>query len=530
MEIISEKIRIRIQWFIIRGQKNRTFKKISLLWCKFGAWRVSRLLLKILDVEAVYSRHTHPGCPSFVPGHSDLDITIVLKQDAACDPNRIEAVSNRVEALSWFHFYLNPHDVRFTSREELARITRNYPSRYEFLYKPDDWVFLAGEEVRSEKALDFSARKMPWHPEFNKWWQHLLQHYLLVRKEGLEGQYLRVFYRSALRQQLQFLAALGEEIPKPMGHVDDELVDVAFREDLVLRPLLLDLKRRDFWGKDPQRLKERIMLSILQSATEFFRAYPFHPKLSTFPQPRNKDWEHHEAAYGVLESRMDQCRQLTEMLKGVLVYPVPHSYPYFYQVDLVIPDSISAERFSETVRVVEKAFRGREFYLDGHGYSITYVPESILNWPLVFLGSPYPFLKEHIQRYGMYLLWPEPPVFEKAWERKDLVAWCRIFLPYYMFTLNRRIEYSSRSINFCQLASIRLFLKTGEKETDPRVLRKRHKDLFKVESPSDPVWNYMLRDKPRRQEREKYHAAMRCLLKECRFVENLLKREESGCV
>ena len=518
-------MRVWLRWIIIRSQSKPVLKQVLSLWCRWGAWRVSRLLLKIPGVAAVYSRHTHPASPSFVPGHSDLDATIGLSEGAAWDPERIEAVSSKVEALSWFHYYLSPNDVRITSRKELARITRNYPSRYEPLYTPDDWILLAGREVRSEKPLNYPIREIPWHPEFNVWWQHILQHYLLVKKPGLEDKYLRVCYRSALRQQLQFLAASGKEVAKPLGHVDDDLVEEAFREHPELRALLVGLKQNDFWDKDPQHLQERILLTVLRLAAEFFRTYPFHPTLTQAPASGKQGEKRHTTAYDALRSRLDQIPQLTEQLKGVLIYPVPHCSPYFYQVDLVIPDDLSAVLFSETLRRAHEAFRGREFHLQGQGFSITYVPESILNWPLLFLGSPYPFLKEHIQRYGEYFLGPDPPALSGVWNQEDLVKWCRVFLPYYMITLARRIEHSSRSINFCQLASIRLFLETGEKDTDPETIRRRHRDLFKDESPEDHVWDYLLRDKPGTQNREEYMAATSVLFRECRQVETLLARK-----
>ena len=526
MNRFLEKMRVWLRWIIIRAQSKPVFKQVLSWWCRWGAWRVSRLLLKTPGVVAVYSRHTHPGFPSFVPGHSDLDATIILSEDAAWNPERIEAVSSKVKALSWFHYYLSPSDIRITSPKELARVTRNYSSRYEPLYTPDDWILLAGQEVRSEKALDFPAVEIPWHPEFNVWWQHILQHYLLVPKPGLEDQYLRVFYRSALRQQLQFLAASGKEVTKPLGHVDDDLVEAAFREHPDLRALLIELKRNDFWYKNPQHLQERILLAVLQLAAEFFRTYTFHPTLAQAPACGKDGGKRHKTAYDALKSRLDQAPQLTKQLKGVLIYPIPHCSPTFYQVDLVIPDDLSAVLFSQTLRLAHETFRGREFHLHGQGFSITYVPESILNRPLLFLGSPYPFLKEHIQRYGEYLLGPEPPALEGAWNHEDLVQWCRVFLPYYMITLARRIEHSSRSINFCQLASIKLFLETGEKETDPETIRRRHRDLFKEESPEDQVWDYLLRDKPGLQNRKGYIAATSSLFRECRQVETLLARKK----
>ncbi|MFC1883460.1 hypothetical protein ACFL2O_01705 [Thermodesulfobacteriota bacterium] len=448
MEIISKRNRIKIQWLVVRGQKIWGFRHISRWWCFFGVRRVSRLLLKMPSVEAVYSRHTRPGSPSFVPGHSDLDVTLVLSENASRDPEQIEAVSRRVDDLSWFHFYLSPEDVRFSSRNELARLTRNFAAPFEPLYTPDDWVLLAGEEVRSEKSGDFPSRRMPWHPEFNRWWQHVLQVYLHVKRPGLEGRYLRVFYRSALRQQLQFHAALGKVQAKPNGHVGDEMVDTAFEHDPETLELLEDIKRRDFWVRNPWRLKKQILFAVFQSASDFFSKFPAHPELDTEKAGCSKEIGRHESAYDALKSRLEQCAHLTSMLRGVMAYPVPYFSPYFYNVDMVIPDEPDPEQFGEILDTAYNEFKGKEFILNGHQYAITYVPEGVLKKPLVYLGSPYPFLKEHIKRYGICLTGQEPPALEGSWSHQDLTEWCRIFLPYHRITLSRRVEHSSRGVCF----------------------------------------------------------------------------------
>lgn len=523
MKIGGEKVRNWIRWVIIRTQSKPVLKYLFRWGCQIGVRRITSLLLKLSDVEAIYSRHTQPDYPSFVPGHSDLDVTIILSEEAASNPNRIEILTKEVEARSRLHFYLNPQDVRFTSRKELGRFIRNFPSHYELLYRPDDWVLLGGEEARSEKALEFSPDKIPWHPEFNKWWQHILQEYLMTGKPGLEDHYLRVFYRSALRQQLQFLAALGKEVAKPFGHVTDDLIETAFHEDPEMLGLLSDLKKKAFWIKDAQDIKERIFLGVLKSTTEFFKTYPYRPKLSPEASHLQEDWKCHGHAYEALETWLGQHVRLTAFLRGVLVYPAPHHHPYFYHVDLVIPKRLPIDKFSEMIRTVKQANRGREFHRDGHGYSITFVPESLLNWPLFFLGSPFPFLKEHIRRYGRCLLNLEVPALKQAWSRERLVSWCRIFLPYYIFNIARRVDHSSRSINFCQLASVRLFLETGEIETDPLDIKNCYSEVFKGECPEDTLWDYMMQDKPGRKDQKNYHAATIYLLKECERVERLLE-------
>ncbi len=525
MADFSEKVRVWIRWTIIRAQRYPLLKELFLWGCRLGTWRIGQILTKMPGVEAVYICHTHPNSPSFVPGHSDLDVTIVLTKDAEGNPDRIEAVKRKVESRSLICYYLNPRDARFTSHEELARVMRTYDSPYEPLRTPNNWVLLAGKEVRTEQPRDFPTRKLPWHPEFNRMWQHILQDYLRIRMPGLEDQYLRVFYRSAIKQQLYFQTALGKQVAGRLYHLDDSddsLVEEAFREDPEMQVLFSDLKRRDFWDKDARHVKERIFLHVLQSAAEFFRTYSFHPKINPSVPPFQEDNEHHWKAYNALESRLGQYPVLTSMLKGVLSYPIPHCHPYFYQVDLMIPDGISFEQFRKIVRTVDEAFKAREFHLDDCGYSVALVLESIYSWPLVFLGFPFPFLNGHIRRYGKCLIGTVPKALEGTLCPEDLVEWCRIFLPYYMLSMSRRIEYSSRTLNYCQVASIRLFLETGETETDPLVLRERHRERFKVESPVDHVWTYMMKDKPGRQNNSAYKEATLLLSRECKRVEALL--------
>jgi hypothetical protein len=218
------------------------------------------------------------------------------------------------------------------------------------------------------------------------------------------------------------------------------------------------------------------------------------------------------------------------MLSGVLAYPVPCCHPYFYHVDLLIPDGLSFEQFSELVHHMHYAFKKRGFCIKNIGYSITLVPASIYNWPLAFFGSPYPFLREHIRLYGRSLKGPLPKALESKSDRKDLVNWCRIFLPYCMLNLARKNEYSARTLNFYQLAGIRLFLETDEIETDPLVLRERHRERFKNESPVDHVWSYMMKDKPGRQKRRIYREATVSLLREIRWVEAFLAGNHSTAV
>ena len=198
------RLRIRLQWAIVRAQRYR-LPGLLLRWiCRAGTWNVGRLLMKLSGVEAVYVRHTHPRSPSFVPGHSDLDLTVVLSDQAAKAPEKIEAVAGLLERRRLFHYYLSPEDARITTPGELARLTGKWPPA-EILVSPADWTLLAGRDLRRTEPLRLLARRIPWHPEFNRWWKHILQDYLLITMPGLENRYHRVFYRGAVKQAACFM-------------------------------------------------------------------------------------------------------------------------------------------------------------------------------------------------------------------------------------------------------------------------------------------------------------------------------------
>jgi len=64
-------------------------------------------------------------------------------------------------------------------------------------------------------------------------------------------------------------------------------------------------------------------------------------------------------------------------------------------------------------------------------------------------------------------------------------------------------------------------LETGEILTDPFLLKVRHVGVFGDESPTAPVWDFLLRDKPGRQEQSLYRCAVSCLAAEPDAVEGM---------
>ncbi len=90
--------------------------------CQLASWIVGRQLASLTGVEAVYVCHSYPRSVTFAPGESDLDLTLVLDDDAAQEPSLVRACTDKVDALSRMFPFVFPQDARFVSRRELAQI------------------------------------------------------------------------------------------------------------------------------------------------------------------------------------------------------------------------------------------------------------------------------------------------------------------------------------------------------------------------------------------------------------------------
>jgi len=517
--------RIRLQWIVVRAQRY-WLPGVVLRWiCRAGTWNVCRRLVKIPGVEAVYARHTHPQSASFVPGYSDLDLSVVLSDRAGDIPEITETVAELLERRRLYYYYLNPQDARIISAGELARLTGKY-SAVEILVSPADWKLLAGREMRREAPPRRPARKLPWHPEFNNWWGHILQDYLLIPMPGLENQYHRVFYRAAIKQSAYFMLARGLDPPRPGSPGGQGLAEWVFRNDPTMRELLSGLGQRDFWEAGQRGIRELIFHDVLSKAADFFVEFSSSAGIAGRKKSVPAKDGPHDEAYSSLASKLEGISGLKSSLTDVLAYPTPYFYPYFYQADLLLPENISAEGLSKLADLLRKEFGGREFGVKGRYFSITLVPEKVYRTPLALRGKPFPFLVEHVERHGRMLFSSEQWTAGASAGRDELIDWCRMFFPFFAFNLGRRVEHSSRTLNFCHIAAVRLYLQTGEIVTDPTVLRGRHRAVFGDESPPAAVWEYLQRDKPGRRERTLYRSAASHLAQELGKVEIMLDGAE----
>jgi hypothetical protein len=447
-------------------------------------------------VECVFVAHSHPSSPSFVPGHSDLDLTILFSDDAAEDPLTIRKCGAAIERLSRLFSFVWPQDVRFTARGELIRyLTSLGPPG--LLHHPGDWLLIAGQDVREEGGRYIAPHRIPWHPEFNTWWANLLQSKILAPSDGGDARYLRIFYRAALKSQLLLRDAMGRLDQRPPRYIEDGQPMGTFVGDPDLAGILEDLKARNFWARNRDHVQSRILLAILRSVGEFYSTCKVHPQ-NVYDRAivSHSAEEPHKSHYAELERRIQGQPELIPVLEAAMAYPVPHWHPYEYQVDLVLRDGLPQEEFAAAIHALKRGFGGRTFAVGMTQARITIALKSIYRHPLYFLGFPFPFLREHIQEYGALIYGSPVDTIGGTFSRADLIEWCRLFFPFHMFTFRRRSEHASPEINIHQLASLRLFLETGEIVTDVPRIHRAYLDRFVTDDRDRAVLSHCLHRAP----------------------------------
>lgn len=460
--------------------------------CHLGTWVVGRRLVRMRGVESVFLRHSHPSSPMFVPGQSDLDLTLVFEDEAAEDPSKIRECSMEIENLSRLFFFVWPPDVRYISRSDLSQYVAS-PWSPEVLCQPGDWILLAGKEIRNERSHFVLPDQIPWHPEFNKWWGNILQSDIFALHNSLDLRYMRAFYRAALKSQLHLQAARGMVTGRAGGYLKDRIPLAQFISDPDLAAILTDLKGRNFWAEDADNLKSQILQAVLLTVGDFYGDWKAHPEniKETSIHPRSTE-EPHRSYYEELKRRIQRQSALTSILEAAVAYPSPHWYPYEYQVDLICRDGLSPDDFTKGVRALRLGFGGRTFAIGAANAQVTITLNSIYRHPLYFLGLPFPFLREHIQEFGAVVYGAPIEANRGTFSRADLTQWCRMYLPFHEFNFKCRPEYFSKDCNYYQLASLHLFLETGEILTDPPQIRQAYLDRFVTGDRDRAVLDYYL--------------------------------------
>jgi hypothetical protein len=230
----------------------------------------------------------------------------------------------------------------------------------------------------------------------------------------------------------------------------------------------------------------------------------------------------HLSVYQALKAKIEGIPELTRLLRSAVAYPLPHAHPYTYRLDLVLRKDFSADEFVRGTEALERSLGRKNFSVDNAPVEFTLIPEGIYRNPLFFLGSACPFLLEHIQEFGETVYGSSSPWVSGVWSGGELVDWCRVYFPYHMITFRRRLEHGSPVLNFCQLASIRIFLERGERLTDPFQVRTRYCEEFVTGERGKAVLDFLFHYQALRTDNPLYDEAFAYLSDTYDRVESLL--------
>jgi hypothetical protein len=501
----------RVPW--IRGLYRKASQAIT--------WEVGRRLASMRGVEAVYTRHSHPRFPTFAPGQSDLDLTVVLADDAQ-DPALVRACSDRVDSLSRAFPFVFPQDARFISRRELAQM-EGWPGVAEILAAPSSWIRIGGREVRNESALPTIDRGgIVLHPEFNAWWLNVMQTHVLTPSSSLAEGHMRMCYRIAMKSRLHLQSARGRRPLPTQGYLPDSEAETLFRDDVAMARLLSDLGRDRFRARDGERLKSKILRQSLADAAEFYRELEVPADAAWVASVADRSPSLPEAHRSELKERLGAEEALHSIAESIIIYPTPHWAPREYQIDLIMRDEMPAAAFADAVRVIRKSFGGRTFGIGGTHAQLTMIPRRAFAHPRFFLGTPFPFLHGHLVNFAE-TLFGTPPRIPAPPPRAELLRWCAQYFLYHRFTLHYRPGYVSKDCNFCQLAAVRLFLEQGVVLTDATQVRDAYVRAFVTREEESAALDLLLRTGSERLDEKSFANALRLQSREYDAVEALLR-------
>jgi hypothetical protein len=483
-----EKWRRRIRLGIIRSSRLPWIRTFYRRACQLGTWVVGRQLASMKGVEAVYARHSHPRYVTFAPGQSDLDLTLVLSDAAAQDATLVRACTDRVDALSRMFCFVWPQDARFVARRELAQIEA-WPGAAEILSAPRGWIRIGGREVRREGQLPaVEGKRIALHPEFNAWWLNVLQTHVLTPQTNLADGQMRLYFRLAMKSQLHFQVGSGRLAPSAEAYLPDSDAASLFAEDAEMASLLANLTRKDFWAQNGEDLRATILHHTFARAAEFYRNLPVPQDAAWVTLATNRSPALAEAHRSELQDRLDREGALRSIAKTIIIYPTAHWAPTEYQIDLLLDDDVPPAAFADAVRATKRSFGGRTFGIGGTHAQLTLVPRSAFEHPWYFLGTPFPFLHEHVATFAETLFGP-PPRIPGPPSTAVRLWWCAQYYLFHRFTLRHRPRYVSKDCNFCQLVAIRLFLEHGAVLTDAAQVRRAYMEkLVKASEESQALF------------------------------------------
>jgi hypothetical protein len=462
---------LRIRSAIIRSSRLSLVRTVYRKACQLGTLFVGRSLARMRGVDAVYVRHSHPRFVTFAPGESDLDLTIVLDDNAVQEPALVNACTEKIDALSGVIPFVFPQDARVTSRRELAQMEVR-PGAAEILTTPRQWTRIGGREVRRAEGLPvLAADQTPMHPEFTSWWRNVLQTHVLTPQKNPADSSMRQCFRVAMKSQLHMQIARGR-VPVPEeAYLPDSASASLFAEDPEMAELLGGLARDNFCASDSEARKVGILHRSLALAGNFYRQLPV-PSDAGWMTPCSGRVAALDDAHRVdLRARLDGEETLGAIAHSIIVYPTPHRAPREYQIDVILRDDVPRASFADAVRTIKYSLGGRTFGIAGSHAQITLIPRIAFEHPLYLLGTPFPFLHEHLANYAETLL-GAPPRLPEPPSRAERLRWCAKYFLYHRFTLRYRPRYVSKDCNFSQLAAIRLHLENGAVMTTAEEVRR----------------------------------------------------------
>ncbi len=519
------KWRRRIRSGIIRSSHLPWIRTLYRKACQVVTWEVGRQLASMRGVEAIFARHSHPRSITFAPGQSDLDLTVVLTDDAADDPALVKACNDRVDILCGVFGFVWPQDARLVTRRELAQIETS-PGAAEILSAPSGWIRIGGKEVRREGQLPaIAGNRIPLHPEFNTWWLNVLQTHVLTPQANLAEGEMRLCFRVAMKSQLNLLVARGQMAPPVEAYLPDTEAAALFAGDATMAGLVGDLVRKGFQASDSEARKARIFHRSIGLAEEFYRDLAV-PQDAAWVSPAScRSGSIPNAHRTELRERLHREEALRAIAGTVIIYPTPHWARGEYQIDLILEDDVAAAAFDDAVRAIKRSLGGRTFGIEGKHAQLTLVPRRAFEHPWYFLGTPFPFLHEHVATFAE-TLFGSPPHIPAPPSRAERLRWCAQYFFFHRFTLRYRPRYVSKDCNFCQLAAVRLFLEHGVVLTDAAQVRSAYLEGFVKREEERQALDFLLgaETEPRSDEIP-FAAALLLQSREYAAVEALLRRD-----
>ena len=428
--------------------------------CRALTWEVGRELADLPGIEAVYTRHSHPASPTFAPGLSDIDLTVVISDSAAKDPVAVGQCANRVDHLARVIPFVWAQDARFVSRRELAQIEAR-PGGAEILYLPAGWVRIGGREVRREGPFpSIDAKRTALHPEFNAWWHNVMQTHVLTPRTESSA---RFCFRVAMKNQLHLQIARGRWTPRVEGYLSDADAPSLFADDPAMMTALSRV--------DGENREASILHRALEAASAFYCDLPL-PSDATWITLRARSDAIDQSHRSRLREIFDREETLRSIAASAIVYPTPHWKRREYQIDLILRDDISPDAFSASVRRIKRSLGGRTFGIGDTDAQISLVPRSAFEHPCFYLGTPFPFLHEHVATCAE-TLFGSPPRLPAPPPKVERLRWCASYYLFHRFTMHYRPAYVSKDCNFLQLVAVRLFLENDEVLTEAEQIQRR---------------------------------------------------------